>query len=427
MKALAMILAGGEGRRLSILSQKRAKPAVPFAGKYRIIDFVLSNCCNSGIYTVGICTQYRPRSLNDHIRTGAPWDMDRMSGGVTLLQPYLGRSDSDWYSGTADAIQQNFDFVRHYDPELVLVLGGDHIYKMNYDKLVDFHTDHQADLTVAARQVPLEEASRMGILEVDQDQRVISFEEKPIEPKGSLASMGTYVFSTEALSAVLREDAVRKDSTHDFGKNIMPVMIDRYRVYAYPFSDYWVDVGTVQAYWETHMDLLADTPPLDLNDREWVIHTRSEERPPANLRTGATVLHSLISDGCCIEGTVEYSVLSPGVRVERGAVVRYSIVMTDSTIEQAAVVDRSILDKKVVVGSGAQLGHGTDYSPNRLADLNSGISLVGKSAAIPPGMRVGRNCVIASEVAADDFGGTSVPSGTIVDPSRGAASGGEIA
>jgi glucose-1-phosphate adenylyltransferase len=419
MKALAMILAGGEGRRLSILSQKRAKPAVPFAGKYRIIDFALSNCCNSGIYTVGICTQYRPRSLNDHIRTGAPWDMDRMSGGVTLLQPYLGRSDSDWYSGTADAIQQNFDFVRHYAPEFVLVLGGDHIYKMDYDKLIDFHADHQADLTVASRQVPLEEASRMGILEVDQDQRVIGFEEKPIEPKDTMASMGIYIFSTEALSAALREDAMHKDSAHDFGRNILPIMIGQYRVYAYPFSSYWADVGTVQSYWEAHIDLLADVPLLDLNDREWVIHTRSEERPPVNLRTGATVLHSLISDGCCIEGTVEYSVLSPGVRVERGAVVRYSIVMTDSTIGQGAVVDRSILDKKVVIDSGAQVGYGVDYSPNRAADLNSGISLVGKSAFIPQGIRVGRNCVIASEVVADDFMGSSVPSGTIIDPGRG--------
>ncbi len=414
MKVMAMILAGGEGRRLSILSQKRAKPAVPFAGKYRIIDFTLSNCSNSGIYTVGICTQYRPRSLNDHIRTGAPWDMDRMSGGVTLLQPYLGRKDSDWYSGTADAIQQNFDFIRHYNPQFVLILSGDHVYKMNYDHLIDFHADHQADLTIATMQVSLEEASRMGILETDQDYRVISFEEKPVEPKGTLASMGIYVFNLEALSQVLREDASRHDSAHDFGKNIIPAMIERYRVYAYPFSGYWVDVGTVQAYWEAHMDLLADTPPLDLNDRSWVIHTRSEERPPVNLRTGATVLHSLISDGCCIEGTVEYSVLSPGVRVGRGAVVRYSIVMTDTVIEPGAIVDRSIIDKNVLVGAGAHLGYGADYSPNRLADLASGLTLVGKSALLPAGLRVGRNCVIAGDVRAEDFVGTVVPSGTVV-------------
>ncbi len=420
MKVLAMILAGGEGRRLSILSQKRAKPAVPFAGKYRIIDFPLSNCCNSGIYTAGICTQYRPRSINDHIRTGAPWDMDRMSGGVALLQPYLGRSDSDWYSGTADAIQQNFDFVRHHNPEYVLILCGDHIYKMNYDDMVDFHISHKADLTIAAMQVSLEEASRMGILEIGQDQRVVSFEEKPVEPRGTLASMGIYVFSTEVLSQMLREDAARSDSEHDFGKNIIPSMISRLRVFAYPFSGYWVDVGTIQAYWESHMDLLSDTPSLDLNDRSWVIHTRSEERPPVNLRTGATVLHSLISDGCTIEGTVEYSVLSPGVRVGRGAVVRYSIVMTDSAIENGAVVDRSILDKKVLIGSGAHLGYGADYSPNRLADLASGLTLVGKSATVPDGLRIGRNCVIASDTRPEEFVGTVVPSGTVVGPISGA-------
>lgn len=414
MRTLAMILAGGEGRRLSILSQKRAKPAVPFAGKYRIIDFALSNCCNSGIYTVGICTQYRPRSLNDHIRTGAPWDMDRMSGGVTLLQPYLGRSDSDWYSGNADAVQQNFDFVRHYNPEVVLVLSADHVYKMNYDKMIDFHTSRQADLTIASMQVLPEEASRMGILEVGEDQRVVGFEEKPVEPKGTLASMGIYAFNTEVLSEVLRQDAARSDSAHDFGKNVIPAMISHYNVFAYPFADYWVDVGTVQAYWEAHMDLLADTPPMDLNDRSWIIHTRSEERPPVNLRTGATVLHSLISDGCTIEGTVEYSVLSPGVRVGRGAVVRYSIIMTDTTVEIGAIVDRSILDKQVTVGTGAHLGYGADYSPNRLADLASGLTLVGKSAVISSGLRVGRNCVIASDIRPHDFVGTSVPSGTVV-------------
>jgi glucose-1-phosphate adenylyltransferase len=263
-------------------------------------------------------------------------------------------------------------------------------------------------------QVKLEEASRMGILETDDSQRVIGFEEKPPNPKSTLASMGIYVFNYKVLKDVLSQDAARSDSSHDFGKNIIPAMISTHRVFAYPFSKYWVDVGTVQAYWETHMDLLADIPPLDLNDRNWVIHTRSEERPPVNLRTGATVLHSLISDGCTIEGTVEYSVLSPGVKVGRGAVVRYSIVMTDSTIETGAVVDRSILDKNVTIGGGTHLGYGADYSPNRLADLASGITLVGKSAEIPAGLRIGRNCVIASDAHAEDFVGTTIPSGTIV-------------
>ena len=409
-----MILAGGEGRRLSILSQKRAKPAVPFAGKYRIIDFTLSNCANSGIYTVGIPAQYRPRSLIDHIRTGAPWDLDRMNGGVWLLQPYLGRSDSDWYSGNADAIQQNFDFIRRHRPEVVLVLSADHVYTMDYDRMISFHVENRADVTVATLKVSPEEASRFGILETDESYRVVRFEEKPPEPKSTLASMGIYVFNTEVLSGVLKADAANSQSSHDFGKDIIPKIIGQYRVFAYPFSGYWVDVGTIQAYWEAHMDLLADRPPLDLNDRNWIIHTRSEERPPVNIRTGAVVLHSLITDGCTIEGTVEYSVLSPGVRVERGAVVRYSIIMTDAIVRAGAMVDRSILDKQVEVGAGAQVGFGADYTPSRVTDLSSGLTLVGKSAVIPSNVKVGRNCIIASDLRPEDFLADNVPSGTVV-------------
>ena len=414
MRVLAIILAGGEGRRLSILSQKRAKPAVPFAGKYRIIDFTLSNCANSGIYTVGIPTQYRPRSLNDHIRTGAPWDMDRMSGGVTLLQPYLGRSDSDWYAGNADAVQQNFDFIRHNRPEMVLILSGDHIYKMDYDRMILFHTENQADLTVATVPVTLEEASRYGILETDDSYRVIGFEEKPAMPKSRLASMGVYVFNTEMLSDMLKADVADPNSSRDFGKDIIPKMIHQQRVFAYPYSGYWVDVGTIQAYWEAHMDLLADNPQLDLNDRNWIIHTRSEERPPVNIRTGALVMHSLITDGCMIEGTVEYSVLSPGVRVERGAVVRYSIVMTDSVIRAGAMVDRAILDKNVEIGASAQVGYGADYTPNRVTDLSSGLTLIGKGTLVPPNIKIGRNCIIASDMRPQDFASNDMPSGTVL-------------
>jgi glucose-1-phosphate adenylyltransferase len=340
--------------------------------------------------------------------------MDRMSGGVWLLQPYLGRTDSDWYSGTADAVQQNFDFVRHHHPDIVLILSGDHIYKMDYDRLIAFHTENQADATLATLQVPLEEASRFGLLETDESYRVIGFEEKPPEPKSRLASMGIYVFNTDALSDALRADAANSQSKHDFGKDIIPKMLDSYRVFAYPFSGYWVDVGTIQAYWEAHMDLLTDHPPLDLNDRSWIIHTRSEERPPVNIRTGATVAHSLITDGCTIEGTVEYSVLSPGVRVERGAVVRYSIIMTDSVIRVGAMVDRGIVDKVVEIGAGAQVGFGADYTPNRVADLSSGLTLVGKSAVIPPNIKIGRNCIVAGDARPEDFITDSVPSGTVV-------------
>ena len=414
MRAMAMILAGGRGKRLSILTQKRAKPAVPFAGKYRIIDFPLSNCANSGITTVGILTQYRPRSLNEHIRTGAPWDLDRLHGGVWLLQPYERFDEVQPYAGTADAIQQNFDFIRHNSPDQVLVLAGDHIYKMNYDDLITFHTSHQADLTIATLQVTPDEASRFGMLETDAAYRVVSFEEKPLQPKGTLASMGIYVFNTEILSQALLEDSENPHSDHDFGKNIIPRIIHNYRVFAYPFSGYWVDVGTVQAYWEAHMDLLVDEPRLNLLDRNWVIHTQSEERPPVNLRTGATVTHSLITDGCIIEGTVEYSVLSPGVRVARGAVVRNSIILTDTEIQAGAVVDRSVIDKRVIIEEFAHIGYGADYSPNPQGDLVSGISLVGKNATVKRGVKVGRNCIVVGDVRADDFPNDVVPSGTTI-------------
>lgn len=412
MRTLAMILAGGRGSRLGVLSDKRAKPAVPFAGKYRIIDFPLSNCVNSGITTVGVLTQYRPRSLMDHIRNGAPWDLDRLNGGVYVLSPYQGRRDSDWYANTADAIYQNLDFIHNHRPDYVLVLAGDHIYKMDYSILINFHQDKQADVTIATLQVSPDEASRFGILQTSSDLRVTSFEEKPPQPKGTLASMGIYVFSRDALERVLREDATDQSSSHDFGHNVIPRMINNnYRVFAFPYGGYWVDVGTIQAYWEAHVDLLADNPTLDLLDREWVIHTRSEERPPVNIRTGATVNHSLITDGCVIEGSVEYSVLSPGVRVHRGAVVRYSIIMTDAVIEPGAVVDHSIVDKRVVVGRGAHIGYGTDFTENTELHISTGISVVGKNTLIPPNLKVGRNVVIGSDLNDDHFSGDLIRSG----------------
>ena len=414
-KTVAMILAGGEGRRLSILSQKRAKPAVPFAGKYRIVDFTLSNCVNSGIYHVGIATQYRPRSLHDHIRSGRPWDLDRATGGVTLLQPYLGRSDSDWYQGTADAVYQNMDFVSRARPENVLILAGDHVYKMNYYALLNFHQEHEADCTVAVRRVPLEEASRFGVMAVDEDYRITEFEEKPAAPKSTLASMGIYAFGLEALREALQDDLKDPTSQRDFGKNIIPLMLAQgKRLYAFPYDGYWVDVGTVQAYWEAHMELLSDEPSLDLLDRDWIIHTRSEERPPVIVRTGATVSHSSITDGSVIEGSVEFSVLSPGVRVERGAVVRYSIVMTDTVIQAGAVVDRCIIDKQVTVGRGAHIGWGKDYTVNSLGYLTSGITLVGKNTQLPPHLRVGRNCVLVSDLLESDFASKTIPSGATV-------------
>ena len=413
MRTLAMILAGGAGSRLSVLTQKRTKPAVPFAGKYRIIDFTLSNCSNSGIFNVGICTQYRPRSLNDHIQSGWPWDLDRVSGGVTLLQPYLGRRESDWYQGTADAIYQNLNFVRRQRSDVVLILGGDHIYKMDYDVLIAFHLDHGADLTIATVRVAPEETSRFGILEINKEYQVIGFEEKPSQPSGTLGSMGIYVFNINVLDKVLTADHTRSGSRHDFGGDIVPQMIKTNRVYAFPYNGYWVDVGTIEAYWQAHMDLLVDEPRLDLLDREWVIHTRSEERPPVKICYGATIVNSLITDGCVIEGTVEQSVLSPGVMVRQGAVVRHSILMTDAVIEEGAVVDHAILDKRVRVGAGARVGWGDDQTPNALAGLHGGITVAGKNTSIPANVRIGRNCVISADLGADSFDST-IPSGTTV-------------
>src|SRR5579875_688024 len=414
---IAAILAGGQGERLSVLSSQRAKPAVPFGGKYRIIDFTLSNCVNSGLYNVAVLTQYRPHSLNDHIRTGRPWDLDRNRGGVRLLQPYLGRRDSDWYRGTADAVYQNLTFLfEDYDADLMLVLSGDHVYRMDYRKLIAFHEAKQADCTVAVFEVPLREAHRFGTLIVDDDQRVIAFEEKPARPRSTLISMGIYVFERPILEQRLEEDA-RTRSRHDFGGDILPRMVELDRVYAYRFRGYWRDVGTIQSYWEANMGLLAEPPEFELYDPDWVIHTRSEELPSTKITSTGHVARSLISHGCTIHGTVEHSVLSPGVFVAEGALVRDSIIMTDCIIGPHSVLDRVILDKEVVVGTGCQLGVGEATPPNRLEPrrLNTGISLVGKRARIPSGVRIGRNCRVDPGVTERDFDGcTELPSGESV-------------
>ncbi|MEK7787999.1 MAG: glucose-1-phosphate adenylyltransferase, partial [Chloroflexota bacterium] len=360
MKTKVVILAGGEGSRLGVLTQKRSKPSVPFAGKYRIIDFALSNCVNSGLFDVMLMTQYRPHSLVEHIGAGNPWDLDRaFTGGVRFYQPYKARWEADWYSGTADAVQQNFLFVKNGNPDYVLIMSGDHIYQMDYDPLIAFHTDQHADLTVATLKVTLEEAPRFGIVATADDYRVTAFVEKPKEPPGTLASMGIYVFNLAVLDRYLLDDTKRKDSSHDFGKDIIPCMIkDGLRVFAYPYNGYWVDVGTIDSYWLAHMDLLQHPPRLDLNDRSWVIHTRSEERPPVLIQQGAVVKDSLIADGSIIASgaRVERSVLSPGVYVGPDAVVRESIIFTDSYIEAGAKVERAIIDKKVSIGHNCRIG-----------------------------------------------------------------------
>ncbi len=410
----AVVLAGGEGERLSILSSVRAKPAVPFAGKYRIIDFTLSNCVNSGIDNVVVLTQYNPRSLNDHIGLGRPWDLDRNKGGVKLLQPYIKRGRvAEWYRGTADAVLQNFNVIEHDAGDTVLVLAGDHIYKMDYQPFIAAHRRHRADVTIAVRRVPPSDATRMGILALDESNRVTEWQEKPKQPKSDLASMGVYVFSKRALRRWLREDLT------DFGSNVIPAMLDAgARVFGYRFDGYWQDVGTIQSYWEANLALLEDDPELDLYDREWLIHTRSEERASAKIGPTAQVHRSLISHGCVINGTVVNSILSPGVRVDVGAVVRDSIVMFDSVIRSGAVVDRSILDKEVVVGQGAIVGDGSDFdTPNKLepSRLTTGITVVGKQSVVPRGARIGRNVKIGGGVRTTDYPARIIRTGGTVE------------
>jgi glucose-1-phosphate adenylyltransferase len=410
---LTLILAGGEGERLSILSQVRAKPGVPFGGKYRIIDFALSNAVNSGLTDVGILTQYAPRSLIDHIGVGRPWDLDRSRGGVALLQPFIGRGRAhDWYRGTADAVLRNLDFIDDRDPELVLVLAGDHIYKMDYRPFIARHRETGAEVTCAVRTVPIEEAHRFGILDVDDEGRVTAFVEKPEDPPSNLVSMGVYVFSWPLMRDLLSPDRV------DFGRDLLPWMVEHdRRVFAFEFGGYWQDVGTVESYWATSLDLLSDDPGIELNDRGWLIYTRSEERPPARLGPESRVVRSMISHGCVIEGTVERSVLSPGVRVAAGATVRDSIVMFDAVIGESATIDRSIIDKEAWIGAGATVGIGDDLTPN--ADeperLYAGITLIGKRARVPSGVVIGRNCRIDPGVVERDFGASrEVPSGRTV-------------
>ena len=400
MKTRAVILAGGEGSRLGVLTAKRTKPAVPFAGKYRIIDFALSNCVNSGIFDLMVLAQYRPQSLIEHIGSGAPWDLNRdFTGGVKVLTPYKARFDSDWYLGTADAVQQNFTFIKQGSPDLILILSGDHIYTMDYDAMIAFHQDHEADVTVGAIRVPIEDASRFGILAMNKNYQVKSFVEKPPEPPSNLANMGVYLFNRDTLDRVLWEDHQNKASSHDFGKNIIPQLIkSKARVFAFPYTGYWMDVGTVVSYWQSHLDLLSPNPPLKLYDRRWVIHTRTEERPPVRFPSNNTVYASMITDGCFIEegARVESSVLSPGVLVRPGAVIRESILFTDCVVERGAVVERAILDKRVHVKENAHVGGGVHQTNIQLA-------LVGKNTIIPAGCVVEPGAEISTDVVETDY------------------------
>jgi glucose-1-phosphate adenylyltransferase len=415
MKTRAIIMAGGEGARLSVLTIKRAKPAVPIAGKYRIIDFTLSNCVNSGIFDIMILAQYRPQSLIEHVGSGGPWDLARdFTGGVRILTPYKSRRESDWYEGTADAVQQNFSFIKQNSPDHVLVLSGDQIYTMDYDALIAFHTDYQADLTMGVIRVSQEEASRFGVVSVDNDYRVRGFLEKPKNPPSTLINMGVYLFNRELLDRVLWEDHLREDSSHDFGKDILPELVKKKaRVYAFPYSGYWMDVGTLRSYWQAHLDLLSPNPPLKLYDRSWIIHTRTEERAPVRVPETARIYASMLSDGCYIHGnsTVESCVLSPGVVVHPGAVLRESVILTDTVIHEGAVVERAIIDKRSVIEAGARVGGGIGNPDIRLA-------VVGKNSIVPAGTVVEPGATISTDVIASDYPSKIIRSGEIIQTKR---------
>ncbi len=391
---VAMLLAGGQGSRLGVLTKSIAKPAVPYGGNYRIIDFPLSNCVNSGIYTVGVLTQYQPLVLNDYLGNGQPWDLDRINGGVHVLSPYEAIGGAEWYKGTANAIYQNINFIEKYDPEYVVILSGDHIYKMDYAKMVDFHKKNNADCTIAVLEVPWEEASRFGILATDENDKIYEFAEKPAEPKSNKASMGVYVFSWDKLKKYLTEDEADPNSSNDFGKNIIPKMLgDGQRMFAFPFKGYWKDVGTIESLWEANLDIINPNVDLDLSDKNWRIYSRNPMAPPHYIGKDAVVENSSVSEGCEIDGLVDYSVVSPNVTIEKDAEVKYSVIMPGATIKSGAKVYYSIIAEDAVIESGAQIG----AIPEDLENPEDwGVAVIGSGATITSGKKIAPKEMIAS-------------------------------
>ena len=381
---VAMLLAGGQGSRLGVLTKHRAKPAVPYGGKYKIIDFPLSNCIHSGIDTVGVLTQYQPLELNAYIGTGAPWDLDCMSGGAFVLPPYVKGSTGEWYSGTANAIYQNMYFVERYNPKYLLVLSGDHIYKMDYSQMIRFHEEHEADATIAVIRVPMEEASRFGIMNANDNLKIYEFEEKPKKPKSNMASMGVYVFNWQVVKEYLKADAEDPSSSNDFGKNIIPAMLKGGQaMYAYPFSGYWKDVGTIESLWEANMELLQVSPELDLHDSSWRIYSRNPNKPPHYVGNSASITTSIVTEGCYIYGTVENSILFPGVVVEKGAYIKDSIIMEGTHIATGSKIIQSILDEDVQIGKDCSIGG------------EEAIAVLGANVSVGDGHELQAGCMIS--------------------------------
>lgn len=410
---IGLLLAGGQGSRLGVLTKTTAKPAVPYGGKFRIIDFPLSNCINSGIDTVGVFTQYQPLELNAHIGIGKPWDLDRINGGVTILSPYQKEDQGEWFKGTANAVCQNIHYVDKIDPKYVIILSGDHIYKMDYSKMLEEHKKNGADATISVFEVPLEEANRFGIMNTDETNKIIEFEEKPQEPKSNLASMGVYIFTWDVLREYLIRDDQNAESDNDFGKNIIPMMLEEGRsMYAYEFSGYWKDVGTIQAYWESNMDLIERVPEFNLFERDWKIFTTNPVKPAHYIGTTGSAKKSIIAEGCMVYGTVRNSIIFPGVYISEGAVIEDSIIMSNTTIGCNSHIIKSIVSEKVVIGDAVKIGFG-DFIVNedKPGIYNCGISVIGEAANIPSGTSLGLNVVVERAVTKEDFPALQIPSG----------------
>ena len=411
---IAMLLAGGQGSRLGVLTKKVAKPAVTFGGKYRIIDFPLSNCINSGVDTVGVLTQYQPLRLNSHIGIGIPWDLDRNVGGVTVLPPYEKSTNSEWYTGTANAIYQNIEFMEMYNPEYVLILSGDHIYKMDYELMLDFHKANNADVTIAAMPVPIEEASRFGILIADENSRISEFEEKPANPRSNLASMGIYIFSWKVLKEALIE--LSEQPNCDFGKHIIPYCFEQnQRLFAYEFNGYWKDVGTLGSYWEANMELIDIIPVFNLYEEFWRIYTKNDKLPPQYIADGAVVERCIIGEGAEIYGKVYNSVIGPGVIIDEGTVVRDSIIMKDVTVGKNCTIDKALVAENTVINENVCLGVG-EYAESKLNPKVYSFDLVtiGENSVIPAGVKVGKNTAISGVTLSEDYNNGVLESGDYI-------------
>ena len=408
---IAMLLAGGQGSRLGVLTSKVAKPAVAFGGKYRIIDFPLSNCINSGVDTVGVLTQYQPLKLNTHIGIGIPWDLDRNIGGVTVLPPYEKSSNSEWYTGTANAIYQNLEYMESYNPEYVLILSGDHIYKMDYEVMLDFHKANGADVTIAVMPVPIEEASRFGIVIADENRKIIDFEEKPENPRSNLASMGIYIFNWKTLKESLI--AMAEQPALDFGKHVIPYCHQKGQpLYAYEFNGYWKDVGTLNSYWEANMELIDIVPEFNLYEEYWKIYTKSEILPPQYLSSDSVVERSIIGEGSNILGKVYNSVIGCGVTIGKDSVVRDSIIMNNATVKAGCQIDKAIIAENAVIEDNVKLGVGEEAENETAPHIyNHGLVTIGEKSYVPAGVTVGKNTVISGRTVLDDYDNSTLASG----------------